>query len=298
MDNQKFGISQFAEQVNYQRALEGELEKTIASISCVKPASISPFRSPPCSCAKRNCRRRPCMVNLYPGRALDEGQILAIQHMVSSSVPDLPVKGVTIVDQDGNLLTQQSSANGLDASQLKYVQQIERNTQGRIDAILAPLFGAGNAHSQVSADIDFSKLEQTAESYGPNANPQHTAIRSQQSSLSNDSVAAQTRAVCRARCRTSRRQRRPRLLMHPPAAPTPGKLRRSAMRKDTTTNYEVDKHRAPLRAADGRHQAPVGCRGGELPEAGRREGHVTMQPLHRRQARAGAATGERRDGLR
>ncbi|MFP3615837.1 flagellar M-ring protein FliF C-terminal domain-containing protein, partial [Paraburkholderia sp. SIMBA_050] len=102
------------------------------------------------------------------GRVLDEGQVQAITRMVSSGVPDMPAKNVTIVDQDGNLLTQPASASGLDASQLKYVQQVERNTQKRIDSILAPIFGTGNARSQVSADIDFSKLEQTSESYGPN----------------------------------------------------------------------------------------------------------------------------------
>jgi len=151
------------------------------------------------------------------------------------------VKNVTIVDQDGNLLTQQSSGpNGLDASQLKYVQQIERNTQSRIDAILAPLFGAGNAHSQVSADIDFSKLEQTAESYGPNANPQNTAIRSQQSSESKDGGGASVGGVPGA------------LSNQPPAAASApvdaaasgadgAKTQPVNVRKDTTTNYEVDR---------------------------------------------------------
>ncbi|MGV7246641.1 flagellar basal-body MS-ring/collar protein FliF, partial [Caballeronia sp. M23-90] len=160
MDNQKFGISQFAEQVNYQRALEGELEKTIASISSVREARVHlAIPKPTVFVREKELPTASVMLNLYPGRALDEAQTLAIQHMVSSGVADMPVKNVTIVDQDGNLLTQQSSGpNGLDASQLKYVQQIERNTQSRIDAILAPLFGAGNAHSQVSADIDFSKL--------------------------------------------------------------------------------------------------------------------------------------------
>ncbi|SOE47799.1 flagellar M-ring protein FliF [Burkholderia sp. D7] len=240
MDNQKFGISQFAEQVNYQRALEGELEKTIASISSVREARVHlAIPKPTVFVREKELPTASVMLNLYPGRALDEGQILAIQHMVSSSVADLPVKGVTIVDQDGNLLTQQSSANGLDASQLKYVQQIERNTQGRIDAILAPLFGAGNAHSQVSADIDFSKLEQTAESYGPNANPQNTAIRSQQSSVSNDSGGAAAGGVPGA------------LSNQPPAAASApidaaasgvdGKAAPVSMRKDTTTNYEVDR---------------------------------------------------------
>ena len=240
MDNQKFGISQFAEQVNYQRALEGELEKTIASISSVREARVHlAIPKPTVFVREKELPTASVMLNLYPGRALDEGQILAIQHMVSSSVPDMPVKNVTIVDQDGNLLTQQSVSNGLDASQLKYVQQIERNTQGRIDAILAPLFGAGNAHSQVSADIDFSKLEQTAESYGPNANPQSTAIRSQQSSESKDGGGASVGGVPGA------------LSNQPPAAASApvdaaasgadAKAAPVNTRKDTTTNYEVDR---------------------------------------------------------
>ena len=240
MDNQKFGISQFAEQVNYQRALEGELEKTIASISSVREARVHlAIPKPTVFVREKELPTASVMLNLYPGRALDEGQTLAIQHMVSSSVPDMPVKNVTIVDQDGNLLTQQSVSNGLDASQLKYVQQIERNTQGRIDAILAPLFGAGNAHSQVSADIDFSKLEQTAESYGPNANPQNTAIRSQQSSESKDGGGASVGGVPGA------------LSNQPPAAASApidaaasgadAKTAPVSMRKDTTTNYEVDR---------------------------------------------------------
>ncbi|SAL18178.1 flagellar MS-ring protein [Caballeronia sordidicola] len=242
MDNQKFGISQFAEQVNYQRALEGELEKTIASISSVREARVHlAIPKPTVFVREKELPTASVMLNLYPGRALDEAQTLAIQHMVSSGVADMPVKNVTIVDQDGNLLTQQGSGpNGLDASQLKYVQQIERNTQSRIDAILAPLFGAGNAHSQVSADIDFSKLEQTAESYGPNANPQNTAIRSQQSSESKEEGAPSVGGVPGA------------LSNQPPAAASApvdaaasgadaAKAAPVNLHKDTTTNYEVDR---------------------------------------------------------
>lgn len=243
MDNQKFGISQFAEQVNYQRALEGELEKTIGSISSVREARVH-LAIPKASVfvREKELPTASVMLNLYPGRVLDEGQTLAIQHMVSSGVPDMPVKNVTIVDQDGNLLTQQSSANGLDASQLKYVQQIEHNTQGRIDEILAPLFGAGNAHSQVSADIDFTKMEQTAESYGPNASPQATAIRSQQSSEQRDLAGASVGGVPGALSNTP-----PAATSAPVDAPASGATGTDAkgpagnLRKDTTTNYEVDR---------------------------------------------------------
>jgi flagellar M-ring protein FliF len=243
MDNQKFGISQFAEQVNYQRALEGELEKTIGSISSVKTARVHlAIPKPTVFVREKELPTASVMVNLYPGRVLDEGQVLAIAHMVSSGVPDMPVKNVNIVDQDGNLLTQQSAVNGLDASQLKYVQQIEHNTQKRIDAILAPLFGSGNARSQVSADVDFSKLEQTAESYGPNANSQATAIRSQQSSESSESSGAGASGVPGALSNQP-----PQPASAPIVAPATDatgaavKTTPTNLRKDTTTNYEVDR---------------------------------------------------------
>jgi flagellar M-ring protein FliF len=241
MDNQKFGISQFAEQVNYQRALEGELEKTISSISSVKSARVHlAIPKPTVFVREKELPTASVLVELYPGRTLDEGQTVAIQHMVASGVPDMPVKNVTIVDQDGNLLTQGSTANGLDASQLKYVQEIEQSTQSRIDAILAPLFGAGNARSQVSADIDFSKLEQTAESYGPNGNPQASAIRSQQSSESTENGEASVGGV-------------PGALSNQPPQPASAPVDAAAaasgaapttpvnVHKDTTTNYEVDR---------------------------------------------------------
>jgi flagellar M-ring protein FliF len=243
MDNQKFGISQFAEQVNYQRALEGELEKTIGSISSVKTARVHlAIPKPTVFVREKELPTASVMVNLYPGRVLDEGQVLAIAHMVSSGVPDMPVKNVNIVDQDGNLLTQQSAVSGLDASQLKYVQQIEHNTQKRIDAILAPLFGSGNARSQVSADVDFSKLEQTAESYGPNANPQATSIRSQQSSESSESSGAGASGVPGALSNQPPQPASAPIVA--PASDATGaavKTTPTNLRKDTTTNYEVDR---------------------------------------------------------
>ncbi|WP_027213613.1 flagellar basal-body MS-ring/collar protein FliF [Burkholderia sp. WSM2232] len=241
MDNQKFGISQFAEQINYQRSLEGELERTIQSISSVKSARVHlAIPKPSVFVRDKEAPSASVLVNLYPGRALDEGQVLAITHMVSSAVPEMPVKGVTILDQDGNLLTQPSVGGGLDASQLKYRQQIERNTQQRIDAILAPLFGAGNAHSQVSADIDFSRSEQTSEAYGPNGNPQQAAIRSQQSSTATEMSQGGASGV-------------PGALSNQPPQPASAPINAPngasssvtttpvSDRKDMTTNYELDK---------------------------------------------------------
>ncbi|HEV2652793.1 MAG TPA: flagellar basal-body MS-ring/collar protein FliF [Rhizomicrobium sp.] len=278
MDNQKFGISQFAEQINYQRALEGELERTIESISSVKSARVHlAIPKPSVFVRDKEAPSASVLVNLYPGRALDEGQVLAITHMVSSAVPDMPVKGVTILDQDGNLLTQPSAGSGLDASQLKYRQQIERNTQQRIDAILSPLFGSGNAHSQVSADIDFSRSEQTSENYSPNGTPQQAAIRSQQSSTSTEMSQAGASGV-------------PGALSNQPPQPasapitagngTPGVTTTPVSdRKDSTTNYELNKTVQHLEQPMGgikRLSVAVVVNYMRVVDA---KGHATMQPV-------------------
>jgi flagellar M-ring protein FliF len=279
MDNQKFGISQFAEQVNYQRSLEGELEKTIESIDTVKSARVHlAIPKPSVFVREREAPTASVLVNLYPGRVLDEGQVAAITHMVAAAVPDLPVRNVTIVDQDGNLLTQPAASAGLDASQLKYVRQIERDTQARIDAILAPLFGAGNARAQVSADVDFSKLEQTAETYGPNGNPQQAAIRSQQSSTATEMAQGGASGVPGALSNQP-----PQPTQAPVNAPngTPGAAPATPVsdHRDTTTNYELDKTVRHYQQAPGDiKRLSVAVVVNYQPQVDAR-GHATMQPL-------------------
>ncbi|PMS22470.1 flagellar basal body M-ring protein FliF [Trinickia dabaoshanensis] len=281
MDNEKFGISQFAEQVNYQRALEGELERTIQSISVVRQARVHlAIPKPTVFVRDREAPTASVLVNLYPGRVLDEGQVSAITHMVASSVSDLPVKNVTIVDQDGTLLTQSASLAGLDASQLKYVQQVEHNTQQRIDAILAPLFGAGNAHAQVSADIDFSQQEQTAEVYGPNGNPQQAAIRSQQTSQATDMTQSGASGVPGALSNTPPQPASAPLAVASGAQATAGVTTTPiSERKDATTNYELDKHVSHVEQAKGgvkRLSAAVVINYQRVVDA---KGHASMQPL-------------------
>ncbi|TAM53984.1 MAG: flagellar basal body M-ring protein FliF [Paraburkholderia sp.] len=280
MDNEKFGISQFAEQVNYQRALEGELERTIQSISVVRQARVHlAIPKPSVFVREREAPTASVLVNLYPGRMLDEGQVSAITHMVASSVSDLPVKNVTIVDQDGTLLTQPASGSGLDATQLKYVQQVERNTQQRIDAILAPLFGAGNAHSQVSADIDFSQVEQTAESYGPNGNPQQAAIRSQQTSQATDMTQGGASGVPGALSNSPPQPASAPLVAASGASVAGPAATPISERKDATTNYELDKRVSHVAQAKGgikRMSAAVIINYQRVVDA---KGHATMQPL-------------------
>ncbi len=184
MENQKFGTTQFAEQVNYQRALEGELARSVQTIGAVAAARVHLAIPKPSVFIKEQQRPSASVVlTLRGGRLLDSSQVSAIVHLISSSVPDLAAKDVTVVDQDGALLSaiQDENGTGLDPNQVKYVQQIEKNYIKRIENILSPLYGAENVRAQVTANVDFARVEQTAESYKPNQNPADSSIRSQQS---------------------------------------------------------------------------------------------------------------------
>ncbi len=106
LDQEKFGISQFSEQVNYQRALEGELARTIETLGPVKVARVHlAMPKPSLFVREQKSPSASVTVNLEPGRAMDEGQISAVVHLVSSAVAGLPPGNVTLVDQAGHLLT-------------------------------------------------------------------------------------------------------------------------------------------------------------------------------------------------
>lgn len=185
MENQKFGISQFLEQVNYQRALEGELSRSVQSLSAVQSARIHLAISKPSVFARE--RQKPSvsvLLNLHPGRMLSEEQVSAIVHLVSSSIPNLPVKNVTVVDQNGNLLSGQEHSKNeskFDAKQLEYIHELEKSYTRRIEAILSPITGTANVRAQVTADLDFSRIERAEEIYRPN-NPdtEKASVRSKQ----------------------------------------------------------------------------------------------------------------------
>lgn len=184
MDSTRLGMTQFQEQVAYQRGLEGELSRTIQSLAPVESARVH-LAIPKPSVFVRD-RQRPSasvLVRLHAGRALDAGQVQSIVHLVSSSVPELTANSVTVVDQAGNLLTASGDAmgtRGLNSSQLDYTRQIEAYYAQRIEAIVKPIVGDGNVKAEVRADLDFSETEATSESYRPNPSPETQAIRSQQ----------------------------------------------------------------------------------------------------------------------
>lgn len=186
LDQEKFGISQFSEQVNYQRALEGELSRTIETLGPVKSARVHlAMPKPSLFVREQKSPSASITVNLEPGRALDEGQISAVVHLVSSAVAGLPPGNVTLVDQGGHLLTQSTTgARDLNDAQLKYTADVEGRVQRRIEAILGPIVGNGNVHAQVTAQMNFDNKEQTDEQYRPNGDPSQAVLRSRQVSES------------------------------------------------------------------------------------------------------------------
>ena len=186
LDQEKFGISQFSEQVNYQRALEGELARTIEALGPVKGARVHlAMPKPSLFVREQKAPSASVTVNLQPGRALDDGQISAVVHLVSSAVAGLPPGNVTVVDQGGRLLTQSGVAGrDLNDAQLKYTADVEGRIQRRIESILAPIVGNGNVHAQVTAQIDFANKEQTEEQYQPNGDASQAVLRSRQTNES------------------------------------------------------------------------------------------------------------------
>ena len=247
MENQKLGSSQFLEQVNYQRATEGELARSIQSLASVETARVHLAISKP-SVFVRDQQKTSASVllNLRPGRILEPSQASAIVHLVSSSVPGLGLKDITVVDQHGNLLSSQDSASmnakldvKLDPGQLKYVQELEQNYARRIEAILSPITGPANVRAQVTADVDFALTERAEEIYRPNRrDTDPAAVRSQQSTETSSTGPKGTGGVPGA------------LSNQPPgAASAPidaageegAPAAPSNLHKESTVNYEVDK---------------------------------------------------------
>ncbi|MCT7328568.1 flagellar basal-body MS-ring/collar protein FliF [Ralstonia mojiangensis] len=275
MENQKFGTSQFAEQVNYQRALEGELARTIQAMQEVQSARVHLAMTKPSVFVREQAKpSASVLLKLYPGRMLDRSQVQAIGHLVSSSVPNLPLANVTVVDQSGRLLSSsfQDNASGLDPTQLSYVRDVEQGYIKRIEAILGPVVGEDNVRAQVTADVDLDNTEQMAETYRPNQDPANAAVRSTHTAEATQNKADAQGGVPGAL--SNQPPTAPRML---PTAPAPASASQpaangpngqpqqaaaantsgtattgnSSSTRDTTTNYEVDKTVRRTRAAVG-----------------------------------------------
>ena len=175
------GSSSMMESARYQSALETELARTIMKVQGVQGARVH-LALPKPSVFLQDARKATAsvMLQLYPGRRLEPGQVAAIVHLVASSVPELSASDVTLVDQAGTLLNSpdDNSEAALSTRQLEYTRKLEEGYQRRIIELLEPLVGAGRVRATVTADVDFTVTEETRENY----DPQKSAVRSEQTS--------------------------------------------------------------------------------------------------------------------
>jgi flagellar M-ring protein FliF len=177
--DQGFGTSDFIQNARYQRALEGELARTIMAMSAVENARV--HLALPKESAFLADRRKPSasvFINLAPGRHLGDEQVSAIVHLVASSVPDMETGQVTLVDNKGHLLSNSdpTSGIGLSSRQLEYKRKVEANLASNVENILLPIVGPNKVRAQVVAMMDFTQLEMTQESFDPDT----PALRSEQ----------------------------------------------------------------------------------------------------------------------
>ena len=178
--DQGLGTSQFMEATRYRRGLEGELARTISSLNNVKGARVH-LAIPKSSVFVRDERKPSAsvLVELYSGRSLEPGQVVAIINLVATSVPELSKSQITVVDQKGNLLSDQAENSELTMAgkQFDYSRRMESMLTQRVHNILQPVLGNDRYKAEVSADVDFSAVESTSEQF----NPDQPALRSEQS---------------------------------------------------------------------------------------------------------------------
>lgn len=244
---QGFGVSRFMESTRYQRAIEGELARSIATMDNVRSARIH-LAIPKQSVFIRDREKSTAsvVVNVYNGQTPTEPQVQAIVHLVASSIPGLAADLVTVVDQTGRLLTNRDKSTELDLSnqQFAYTRRVEQSYISRIENILVPILGNKGVKAQVSAEVDFTSTERTHESYDPDA----AVIRSEQRSeegVFDDAEAGIPGALAN----------------EPPGAglapevvnPADGEVDRTPLRgkRNSTINYEVDKTISHIRSPIG-----------------------------------------------
>lgn len=256
MDKSSIGQTQFNERLNFQRALEGELTRTITAMSDVADARVH-LAIPQQNGFFREQQKPSAsvMLTLRGGRTLDRGQIAGIVHLVSSSVPELHPKAVSVLDQTGALLSQTGAdpATGLDGQQLQYKQQVEAGLNKRIFDLLEPVVGRDNLRSTVTADVDFSQTEATAEEYRPNQGPNaQAAVRSSQSNEStNANTAPPTGVPGAATNQPPVPATAPVNGASAPLQAAQGAGGANSSRREQVTNYELDKTVRVTRGAVG-----------------------------------------------
>jgi len=256
MDTARFGQTQFQERLSFQRGLEGELVRSITSLSAVQNARV--HLALPNQNGFFREQQKPSasvLLSLHPGRTLDRAQVAGIVHLVSSSVPELNPKAVSVLDQSGALLSggNENSAGALDAQQLQYANQVEGGYSKRIYDLLEPLVGRDNLRATVTAEIDFSQTEATSEEFKPNQGSDATpAIRNQQTVESSGGTPGTPSGVPGAATnQPPAAAAAPLTGASQPLQAAQGGTGSSNSRREAVTNYEVDKTVRVTRNATG-----------------------------------------------
>lgn len=180
-DKNQFGMTDFTEQVNYKRALEGELGRTISSLSEVSEARVhlvlpkdSLFDD------RKEEAKGSVLVRLRKGKELSKSSIAGIINLVAGAVQGLPNYNVSVVDEEGRVLSRLPSGDGAHSDYESGIQsQLEKETVAKVTSILEPVVGQGKVHANASVELDFNSSEQTEETYNPTPPP---VITSQQKS--------------------------------------------------------------------------------------------------------------------
>jgi flagellar M-ring protein FliF len=171
-DKTNFGITDFAEHVNYRRAVEGELERSIVSIAEVEQARVHiTFPKESVYLDAREPAKASVLVRLHPGASLSGQNVAAITHLVSSAVEGLVPTAVSLVDMNGNLLNRPRRAatgdSDLSGEALEYRQRVEHELQAKIGGTLESLLGPDKFRTAVSAECDMTAGEQSEEVFDP-----------------------------------------------------------------------------------------------------------------------------------
>ena len=249
---QGLGTSQFMETISFRRGLEGELARTISSMRSVKSARVH-LAIPERSVFVRDAREPTASVflNVFAGRRVEQEQINAIVNLVAGSVPEMGRDNVTVVDQNGNLLTgrEEDTERQQMQEQYEYTARVEERLTKRVASMISPIVGDSRFRAEVSADLDFSSVEQAEELF----NPEQQAVRSERE-LSEQRAAGATGGIPGA------------LSNQPPGEATvpeqaggQGQVGEDGeapaqpvdIRRESTRNYEIDRTVSYIRQAQG-----------------------------------------------
>ncbi|MEO5356619.1 MAG: flagellar M-ring protein FliF [Nitrospirae bacterium YQR-1] len=226
-DKTDFQATDFVQKLNYRRALEGELARTIASLGEIQKAKVHlavPEKS--LFVKDKELPTASVVVTLKPNKALTQEQIQGIVHLVSSSVEGLILNNITVLNDKGELLTRPTDEMiGLTATQLEYQRKYEKEMQDRIGEILGPVVGREKVKARVTVELDFAKTEKTEEKY----DPEGSVVRSEQS-MKEKSVTTSPGGIPGVQSNL------------PGKVPYQGGGMQTSMQKQSdTTNYEISK---------------------------------------------------------